>query len=272
MNSIRNCIAIVCVLTFLYHVPVVAQQRDSKLEKKLNTLLKENEAVGMAVVVVKDNQVVYHTALGYNDLENKTPLKEDNLFRIASVSKSFTTTSLLKLVEKGEISLQDNVSDLIGFPVVNPNHPDKVITLEMILSHTSSLNDSQRYFSLDIINPAKSKTFAKSYSKYPPGAEFKYCNLGYNLAGAILEKLHGKRFDNVIREQILDPLGMKAGFNVDSLDQSKFASLYVYKKDTQSFAKSTVAYRSPNLENYRIGYDAPRFSPTGGLKVSALDL
>ncbi len=273
MNSIRIFVTVIGALAFLYNTSIVAQSNQNDLEKELKLIMGDNNGVGLALVVIKDNQVVYNKSLGYSDLESKTPLKDDNIFRIASISKSFTTSSLLKLVEKGQISLQDNVSDLVGFPVVNPNFPDKVITLEMLLSHTSSMNDSQKYGNLDIINPAKNPTYAKSYSDYPPGAKHVYCNMGYNLAGAILEKLHNKRFDIVIREQILGPLGIQnAGFNIDSLDHSKFASLYVFNKKTHDFQKSTVAYRRLDTKDYVIGYSGARFSPTGGMKISALDL
>lgn len=258
---------------FLCCLQVEAQSSKDKIEKELKLIMAENSGIGLAVVVVKDNKVVYNSSLGYSDLETKTPLQDDNIFRIASISKSFTTSSLMKLVEKGVISLQDTVSNLIGFPVVNPKFPDKVITLEMLLSHTSSMNDSQRYGTLDIINPAKNPTYAKSYSDYPPGEKHVYCNMGYNLAGAILERLHNKRFDIVIREQILSPLGMKnAGFNIDSLDKSKFTSLYVFDKNSSNFTKSEVAYRRLDTDNYEVGYTGARFSPTGGLKVSAIDL
>ena len=265
--------AILSMFMLIGHLPVGAQIDHKDLENKLNMIMAENKGIGMAVVVVKENKVVYNKSLGLSDVETNTPLKDDHIFRIASISKSFTTTALLKLVESGKISLQDNVSDLIGFPVVNPNFPDKVITLEMILSHTSSMNDSQKYNTLDIINPAKNANYAKSYSDYPPGTKHVYCNMGYNLAGAILEKLSGKRFDIVIREQILTPLGIKnAGFNIDSLDKSKFASLYVFDSKTKNFTKSKTAYLRLDTKDYTIGYTGARFSPTGGMKISALDL
>src|SRR5690606_24006147 len=270
MNRLK--VALVCMSACLYAASTTAQPSQEKLERELASIMAENSGIGLAVVVVKDNKLIYNTSLGYSNLEEKTPLKDDNIFRIASISKSFTTSALLKLVEAGKISLQDNVSDLIGFPVVNPNYPDKIITLEMLLSHTSSMNDSQRYGNLDIINPSKNPTYAKSYSDYPPGTKHVYCNMGYNLAGAILEKLHNKRFDNVIREEILVPLGMNAGFNVDSLDHTKFASLYVYDRKSRDFTKSQVAYRRLDTDDYTIGYTGARFSPTGGMKVSALDL
>lgn len=273
MNKLRTYFTLACALLSLYGGMVSAQSSDKDLENELKMIMAENNGIGMAMVVVKDNKVVYNKSLGYSHLETKAPLKDDHIFRIASISKSFTTSCLLKLVEKGQISLQDNVSDLIGFPIVNPNFPDKVITLEMLLSHTSSMNDSQKYSSLDIIDPAKNPTYAKSYSDYPPGAKHVYCNMGYNLAGAILEKLHGKRFDVVIREQILTPLGIKnAGFNIDSLDHSKFASLYVFDSKTGDFNRSDVAYKRLDTKDYVIGYSGARFSPTGGMKISALDL
>lgn len=273
MNRLKTYFTLAFSLLLLGSTQVLAQSGGKDLENELKMIMAENNGIGMAVVVIKDNKVVYNKSLGYSDLETKSVLEDDHIFRIASISKSFTTSSLLKLVEKGQVSLQDNVSDLIGFPVVNPNFPEKVITLEMLLSHTSSMNDSQKYSSLDIINPDKNPTYAKSYSDYPPGAKHVYCNMGYNLAGAILEKLQGKRFDIVIREQILNPLGIKnAGFNIDSLDHSKFASLYVFDSKTGDFTKSDVAYRRLDTKDYVIGYTGARFSPTGGMKISALDL
>ena len=71
-------------------------------------------------------------------------------------------------MEKGLINLDQDVSELTGFPVRNPAFPDVVITVKMLLSHTSSLNDSQGYFNLDVINPEKNKEFAKSYNPYEP--------------------------------------------------------------------------------------------------------
>ena len=76
-------------------------------------------------------------------------------FRIASISKSFSATSIMQLVEAKKLSLDDDVSKLVGFKVRNPRFPKTVITLRMILSHRSSINDSQGYFTLDAINPAK---------------------------------------------------------------------------------------------------------------------
>jgi len=69
------------------------------------------------------------------------PLSDRTIFRIASISKSFSAVAIMQLIEAGKLSLDDDASKLVGFAVRNPKFPDKVITLKMLLSHTSSIND-----------------------------------------------------------------------------------------------------------------------------------
>ena len=229
-------------------------------------------AVGLAVIVVENNQPVYSKMLGYKDLETKQNLSADDLFRIASISKSFTATAFMQLVEKGKVSLDDDFGELIGFPVRNPHYPDKKITLEMVLSHRSSINDVNGYFNLDVINPAKNKDWQKSYNNVEPGSYYEYCNLNFNMAGAVLERLTHVRFDKYIEQQILQPLHLSAGYCIDSLDKSRFVSLYAYENGT--FVKQPAAYnpRSEEIRNYVMAQSTPVFSPTGGMKISANDL
>lgn len=241
-------------------------------DQAINEVLEEFKAVGASVAVVKDGEIVYNKSFGYKDWENKTPLSNDDLMRIASISKSFTATSLLQLVDQGVISLDDDVSDLIGFTIRNPHHPDTPITLRMVLSHTASIRDKEDYFTLDHLNPAVYGDCAESYFQYKPGEGYCYSNMGLNLAGTILEKVSGVRFDQYVKENVINRLGLYGGHNVDSLDATKFARLYNFRDG--EFVESTGAYRSfaDDMPNYIMGYSAPRFSPTGGVKISAHDL
>lgn len=241
-------------------------------EQKLKDVANKYEAVGLAVVIVKDGKPVYKHALGYKNLENKEPLTTDNLFRIASISKSFSATAIMQLVEQGKISLTDDFSDLVGFKIRNPKYPDTKITLEMVLSHRSSINDSNGYFELDVINPEKNPNWAKSYNDYEPGTDYEYCNLNFNMVGAVLERLSNVRFDNYIKQQILSPLGLNAGYCIDSLDRSSFATLYVKEEGTFKAQPSAYNPRSEEIRNYTMGVSTPVFSPTGGMKISANDL
>ena len=235
--------------------------------------MKDYPVMGLSVAVVKEGKVVHTQALGWKE-EGKEALETTDLFRIASISKSFTVTALIQLVEKGLISLDNDVSDLIGFQIRNPKFPDTVITLRMLLSHTSSINDQQGYFTLDAIHPEKNATWQAAYNAYAPWKGYEYCNLNFNLAGAILEKYSGVRFDAYIQENILKPLGLYGGYDVDQLDKSRFATLYAYQRDSAKFIPSPAAYvsKSEELKTYVPGYSTPIFSPTGGMKISAPDL
>jgi CubicO group peptidase (beta-lactamase class C family) len=255
---------------------------EQKAVRMINTFMEKSGTVGLAVAVVKDNKIIYTKAFGKSNIEKQINLKTDDIFRIASISKSFTTTAILTLVEKGDLSLDSDVSDLIGFRVRNPKYPEVPITVKMLLSHSSSLNDSQEYFSLDIFNPDLNPDYLKCYNDYMPGTKYQYCNLGFNTLGAIVEKVSGLRFDKYVAQNILQPLNLIASFNVDDFQGIAFATLY--SADTTGFSSTGKVIFNPS-ENaylsraaiidsgkYIIGHSAPLFSPTGGMKISAPDL
>lgn len=247
---------------------------EKEFEKDMAQYLDQIDAVGLACAVVKDNQVIYHHNFGVKSLETGEPVEDNTIFRIASISKSFTATSFMQLVEQGKVSLSDDVSDLIGFKVRNPKWPDTPITLEMLLSHTSSINDNQGYWeTIDIINPDLSPDAGLCYNDYEPGSGgYEYCNLNLNLAGTILERVSGVRFDQYVVKNILEPLGVYGGYCVDSLDASRFGSLYEWEGDKYVLQEEAYEPRSEKIANYQFGHDALLFSPTGGMKISALDL
>ena len=251
-----------------------APTKEETAEKELKEIMEKNQAVGLAVVTVKDGEVIYNKSLGYKDLENKIALGDSDIFRIASISKSFTATAIMQLVEQGKLSLDADVSDLVGFKVRNPKYPETPITVKMLLSHTSSMNDANGYFTINKINPDSSKTWETAWNAYEPGTNYEYCNLGFNTLGTILERISGERFDKYIVNHILNPLGIYGGYEVLSLDSTKFVKLYSYNEADSSFTHSPAAYstREDEIKNYVFGHSTPVFSPTGGLKVSALDL
>lgn len=248
--------------------PTNAAVADAKMQQLVDTL----DAVGLSVAVIKDNQLVYANAFGYKNLENKALLQPNDLMRIASISKSFTATSIMQLCEAGKFSLDDDISDALGFPVRNPRFPDQVITYRMLLSHTSSLSDAAGYFVLDVINPAKTPDVSGSFHEYAPGQGYEYCNLGFNTLGTLVEIHSGERFDAYVENHILKPLGLNASFNVNHLDSTQFATIYAYEDGT--FVPSYAAYnpRKEEIAHYVLGYSTPIFSPTGGMKICASDL
>jgi CubicO group peptidase (beta-lactamase class C family) len=262
------------LLTFFCGLLNTTNAQPDKAAAGIRKIMEEAPVTGLSVAVVKNNKLIYMEAFGVKDRETNTPLTTDCIFRIASISKSFSATSIMQLVEKKKLSLDTDVSELMGFTVRNPKFPETVITLRLLLSHLSSINDSQGYFTLDAINPAKNPEWAKCYNNYEPGKGYQYCNLNFNMVGTIIEKYSGERFDQYVKHHILDPLGLYGGYCVDSLDKSRFASIYEYNGDSAKFFLSPGAYnpRSAEIAAYTMGYSTPIFSPTGGMKISAPDL
>lgn len=263
---IISLLAVSLVLCLMSFTPL-----ERRTNRAIKNVLKEFNAVGISAAVVKDGHIIYNNSFGYQDLEQKTPLANDHVMRIASISKSFTATALMQLVDRGVISLDDDVSDLIGFTIRNPHHPDVPITLRMVLSHTASIRDKEDYFTLDHLNPAVYGHCVESYFDYAPGTGYNYSNMGLNLAGTILENVSGIRFDIYIRDSIIRPLGLHAGHNIDHIDQSMIAKIYS-RRDGQYRESNAYASVTHRLANYQMGYSAPIFSPTGGVKISAHDL
>ena len=243
------------------------------LEARLRELMAGHDTVGLAVVVVRENAIVYQGSFGWRDLEAKLPLEADDLFRIASISKSFAATSIMQLVEQGRLSLDDDAGDLIGFPVRNPAFPDRPITLRMLLDHTSSITDGPSYGNLDVIDPGAGGNWRDSYADRAPGERYEYSNLAYNMVGTIVERVSGERFDAYVRRHVFEPLGLQGGHLVDALDAERFARIYRWR-DGEGFVRSDAGYAplGERLQHYVQGRDAPMFSPTGGVKISAPDL
>ena len=271
MKTLQLFVRLLCLLLLCFYNKANAQVQPT--ETKIDSLMQQYKMVGLSVAVVKKGQIIYTHAFGLRNIETAAPLTDSSIFRIASISKSFSATAIMQLVQAKKLSLNDDVSKLIGFPVRNPKFSNKVITLKMLMSHTSSINDSRGYFTYDSINPAKSANSFLCYNNYAPGKGYQYCNYNFNMIGAIIEKASGERFDQYIKKHILDPLHLYAGYEVAALDSSKFATLYECDSVTKQYtAADAYAQNKNKINNYIMGESTPVFSPTGGMKISAADL
>ena len=274
VKSSSKTLPFVLLTTMFSCISLMGFPQAEQAEREMKDMMKEMKAVGISVAVVKGEDIVYTHSFGLKNIEQNTALSDKDIFRIASISKSFSATSIMQLRDAGKLSVEDDFSKLVGFTVRNPKYPDKVITLKMVLSHRSSINDSQGYFNLDVINPDRNPDYAKCYSNNEPGSTWQYCNLNYNMVGAVIERISGERFDGYVKHHILDPLGLYGGYHVDSLDAKRFVTLYEYDSVSTKFTAAPLAYapRTAEIRNYVMGASTPVFSPTGGMKISATDL
>ncbi len=173
-------------------------------------LQRENIA-GAVVLVAKDGKVLFAKGYGYADVAKKTPISPDGtLFRPGSVSKLFTWTAVMQLVEQGKIDLDRDVNDYIDFKI--PPKDGKPITMRNLLTHTPGFEEAVQQ--LFVGNP-KSLYPLGDYLKehlpqrvYPAGALPAYSNYGATLAGYIVQRVSGEPFDDYIEHHIFRPLGM----------------------------------------------------------------
>jgi D-alanyl-D-alanine carboxypeptidase len=181
---------------------------------------------GAAAIVVKDGKVVYRGAYGLANVEKKTPLQPDAVFRLGSVTKQFTSTAIMMLVEQGKVGLQDPIEKYLpGYPMQG-----KAITVEHLLTHTSgiqSYTDIPGYMAnkvqADLTVQQLIDALKNEPMQFDPGTRYRYNNSGYGLLGAIIEKASGQTYAAYVASHIFKPLGMTHSFC--GTDEPKVAKL-----------------------------------------------
>lgn len=240
-------------------------------------VMQKYDAIGVSVAIVKNNSIVYMNSFGSNpvyDLEEKDypPLRTDGFFWLASVSKTFISTSIMQLVEKKKIKLEDDVNKYLDFSVRNPCYPDNPITVRMLLCHRSGLNDSQYGWTLKMLEKKDSPAYSASFNSYEPGHKYDYCNLGYSLLGAIIENVSGMRFDEYVDKFILRKLQLSGSFNLTNIDCSKLIYAMQYDQDLEIFRKEPSIYNydviRKTLVSYELGHSTAGLSPAGGMRIT----
>lgn len=271
---------IACFLIFsLFYIISFAQNRYS-LDAEIIKVLERYQSVGVSAVVVKDNEIIYTRSYGYNPDYNDTTLRiaipTNGVFVIQSISKSFIGTAIMQLVEKGLISLDDDVNKYLDFNIRNPQYPQVPITIRMLLCHRSTINDRHYAWNFNQIDSRKGYKWKECYNDYEPGTKFNYCNLNYNLLGAIIEKVTGQPFFEYIDENITRPLGLNGSFNLTKIDSSLIVKALIYNKKSKVFKKDPLIYNydfyKKKLNNYELCNTTACFSPSGGMKISIVDL
>jgi len=212
--------------------PAVFAQADkaARIDEYL-TRANQYKQFNGAALVAENGKVVYKKGLGLANMEWNIANEADTKFRIGSITKQFTSMLILQLVEAGKLKLDGKLSEYL--PDYRKDVGDKV-TIHHLLTHTSgipSYTGLPKFFEDVSRDPYTPAEFVKKYTsgdlEFEPGAKFRYNNSGYFLLGAIIEKLHGKPYEQVLKENIFVPLGMKnSGFDHHDAILSKRASGY----------------------------------------------
>jgi len=207
-------------LKYLFVIITVLQLNSESISyaqnlTKIDSLLQEkylpNEP-GATFLIAKNGSIIYKKAFGLSNLELNVQMKPEDVFQIGSIAKQFTAISVLMLMEKGKLNLDDEITKFIPDYPTNGNK----ITIHHLLTHTSGIKS---YTSMKKLNNISKKDltplelidfFKNEPIDFVPGEEYKYNNSGYVILGYIIEKLTGQSYANFVEEQIFEKLGMKA--------------------------------------------------------------
>ena len=213
MNSlINNRLAIAWfVLSWLTATTALAQTKAQQIDRLLQQYVANDQFNGVALVT-DQGKLIFEKAYGLANREWRLANTPTTKFRLGSITKQFTATLILQLVEQGKLRLDGKVTDYL------PDYPkttgDK-ITIHHLLTHTSGIpnfTDFPHFFDTQSRDPYTPQAFIKKFADLPldfePGSAFSYDNSGYFLLGVIIEQVTGKAYAQILREKIFTPIGM----------------------------------------------------------------
>jgi CubicO group peptidase (beta-lactamase class C family) len=176
--------------------------------------MQTRQIPGLALTVFREGKNIKTVGYGVANLELRAPVTPETVFEIGSLTKQFTATCIMMLVEQGKVGLDDSISTYLEVP-----DSWKAITVRHLLSHTSGIKTYNNLPGFEAARHLASKEFIQKIAVYPlasaPGDTFVYCNTGYNLLGFIIEKVSGQSYWQFLSEHIFLPLGMNSSRSRD---------------------------------------------------------
>jgi CubicO group peptidase (beta-lactamase class C family) len=172
-------------------------------EEFVRTQMEKDQIPGLTIGFYKDDYT-WVKGFGYSDLENKIPAKAESAYRLASITKTFTSAAILQLAEKGKINLDAEIQTYV------PYYPKQKwpVTVRQLLAHLGGGQEGSM-LGPEYVSPREVVgRISKHPLKFEPGTKYEYTTSGYNLLGAAIEEVSGKSFGDYLRENIFLPLGM----------------------------------------------------------------
>jgi CubicO group peptidase (beta-lactamase class C family) len=242
---------IVAIALTVFPYVALAQDKVAKIQELLSLAHKYRQFNGSALVA-ENGKIIFKQGYGMANMEWEIPNAPDTKFRLGSITKQFTSMLTLQLVEQGKLKLDAKISDYL--PEYRKDIGGKV-TIHHLLTHTSgipSYTGLPKFFEDVSRNPFKVTDFVTRYTsgdlEFEPGTKYAYNNSGYFLLGAIIEKVTGKSYEQVLKENIFDPLGMKnTGYDHHST---------LLPKRAGGYSKTPDGYTNANYLDMSIPYAA----------------
>jgi CubicO group peptidase (beta-lactamase class C family) len=218
---------------------------------------------GAVMGIVVDGELVWVKTAGVREAENKAPVTPETVFRIASMTKSFTAMAILKLRDDGKLSLDDPVSKYVPAlaELPYPTSDSPAITIRHLLTHSEGFPEDNPWGDRQLAQPDDTmRAWMKAGIPFStaPGTAFEYSNYGFAILGQVIAKASGKSYADYVRDNILRPLGMNAStFEMSQVPRDQIA--LGYRRDDNAWKPEPILAHGS-------------FGAMGGLWTNAHDL
>lgn len=271
-KMIRITLWLLFAAVFLASPSMTAAREPAPIPKVVAAIqdaIAQQELAGAITIVADKDRILHRDIQGLADIENKTPLADNTLFWIASMSKPITGIAVMMMVEQGKISLDDPVEKYLPeFKNLKNKEGEHVpVTVKQLLTHTSGLAE---------ITPEQAKAsktladviplYVAKPVKFPPGSQWQYCQSGINTAARIVEVVSGEKFPEFLDKHLFQPLGMTDTSFYLSEDQNKRLSK-TYKRTPEG----KLEVGENQILNGRSPTDRERFPAANGGLFSTAD-
>lgn len=243
--------------------------RLASIPVRMKEFVDASKTAGVVTLVARHGQIVAFDAVGYQDLDAKTPMRKDSIFRIASLTKPVTCAAIMVLVDEGRLAVIDPVERYLPEfkgqkgPAGAPKRP---VTIHDLMTHTSGLPGAaptQPGAAPATDLAGRAAEGGKAALLFEPGTGWNYSNVGYAALGRIIEIVSGRPYDKFLAEKVFLPLGMKdTTFFPGDAQKARVAALYT--------DEGTKLTRASAREKATLEAKIP--APEGGLFSTAEDM
>lgn len=264
-----------------YTVETSVQVNIAPVDNAVQAFMTKWSVPGMSVAIALDERLVYAKGYGLAVKETNTPVTPTTQFRIASISKTLTATAVLKLVDEGKLSFDQKVfgaGGILGTTYGSQPYPANLekITVRHLLDHTAGgdawtnlwdlgKNRIDPFYQKEMLGYTQAQVIGATIDTRPPtqtpGSKFVYSNVDINIAGRVIEKVTGIKYETYVHEAILKPLGI-----------SPTATRIGGTTQAERFPNEVVYYHPYPGYDQPYDFSIPRFDAHGGWVSTAVDL
>ncbi len=218
----------------------------TQVDELITELFNEEPLAGLAVGIVQNGELVYTKNIGFADIAQQKPITADTVFRIGSISKTFTAIAVMQLWEQGHFQLDDPVNEYLKAYQIIPAGPDApAITFRHLLTHTGGIGELRGF--ADVLNPViglgvpadqpippLDEYYADGLrAEVAPGTKWSYANHAFATLGQLVEDISGEPFHDYMRRHVFDPLGMdRSDYQRSERVRDQLAVGYNWKRGT----------------------------------------